>query len=167
MDIHSDLLPTVMQRAKSAKIGYQIGQIGMLATISNSNLFAHTPSFASEHVTNTNSFMMLAVAGLAWLGLRTAASIHVAWRETCWGYSASSLQKIYKNRRANYDAQGRLKCINCHLPLEEAETQASGRNDAFGQRVSHLPGQCSHCQFKLWPGTTRLSALLKNLDSSL
>ncbi len=164
-EIHTELLPTVMQRAKRARIGYQVGQIAVLATISNANLFAHTANLSSVGVSNTASLLMLAMTGVAWFGLRALASVHVAWRESTWGYSASSLQKIYKSRPENYDPEGRLKCINCGLSLQASEESAE--MDVFDHAITHHAVQCVHCKMKLWPGTTRLSAFLKNLDSRL
>ena len=107
------------------------------------------------------TILLNGVAGLAAIAVLNTA--HSVWRQTHWGFSASSLQKIYKAQPLAYDTDGQLLCINCQQPVKQASIQGG----ALNQLVDTAGAECQTCGLLLWPKCTRFTAILQNVQARL
>lgn len=162
-DTHTELLPAITKRAGAVRLGYRVAQIGFIVLLANSQIIANAAVGQPHALHNLGPAGLPLVGAAGWLGLKALASLHGAWREVSWGFSASSLQKIYKAQPDSYDQQQQLRCINCRQTL-----QAQSSNDTrFMAPVCTHGASCPNCGFKLWPGCSSLAALLENARGSL
>ncbi len=163
LDTHSELLPAVKSRDRAARYAYQIGQVGLIALIASSHVIANASVGLTGALANLGAAGIPCLGLVGWLGIKVIAQLHEAWRESRWGFSASSLQKIYKAQPDAYDPCGKLRCINCRHTLPKAN-QSAKPNCA---KVSPLAASCGCCGFKLWPGCSKFSALIQNHNGPL
>lgn len=163
LETHSELLPAVKTRDRAARYAYQIGQVGLIAVIASSQVIANASVGATGALSNLGPAGLLGLGLAGWLGIKGIAHLHEAWRETRWGFSASSLQKIYKAQPDAHDTQGKLRCINCRHPLQTAKQSATPHS----AQVMPMAASCENCGFKLWPGCSKFSALIQNHNGPL
>lgn len=163
LETHSELLPAVKSRDRAARYAYQIGQVGLIAVIASSHVIANASVAMTGALSSLGPVGQPGLSIAGWLGIKGIAHLHEAWRESRWGFSASSLQKIYKAQPEAYDAEGMLRCINCRNQLRIA-TQSDTPHDA---KVRPMAASCECCGFNLWPGCSKFSALIQNHNDPL
>ena len=166
LDTHAVLLPDFNERIRKLKSIYRVAQVGFLILLADSHVIAHATDKASEVTSPIHLATFLAFAATGWLGIKAASSLHAAWYTARWGYSASSLQRIYKSHRANVLPSGTLICINCGSDVWK-QGKGATRETIDSKKVQRGACQCPSCGFKLWPSCSRLSALFQNFDSRL
>lgn len=163
IDTHHDLLPAVKDCDAVVRNAYKIGQYAFIGLIAGSHVIAN----ASERMSTAFSSLetaylpVLSIAG--WLVIKAIAHLHMALREAKWGFSASSLQKIYKAQPGSYDTEGWLRCINCGHKVHDTNSSTKPRYT----KVKPLGSTCQCCGFNLWPGCNKVSALIQNHNGSL
>ena len=163
IDTHAELIPAFEKRDSATRCAYQIGQVGFVVLIASSHVIANAGVGINGalHELPPMSLPSLGIAG--WMVIKGLATFHEAWRNSSWGFSASSLQKIYKANPDAYDKCGNLRCINCQRTLWP-DSQADHR---YHEKVRAVGAKCDKCGFKLWPSCSRLSATLQNLRGSI
>ena len=166
LDAHAVLLPDFTKRVRSLKTCYRVAQVGFLILLADSHVIAHAADNTAIAAPPVHLATFVIFGLLGWLGLKAACMIHTAWLYANWGYSASSLQRIYKSYIGNVLPSGTLICINCRNDVHK-QGEGSSRKPIKYYRVQRGSCTCPSCGFKLWPKCTRLSALFQNLDSRL
>ena len=163
IDTHTELLPTVKKRDSAARCAYQIGQVGFVVLIASSHVIANADAGLGGAVQGLGPMGLPSLGLAGWIGIKVLACFHEAWRDSRWGFSASSLQKIYKAQPGAYDTNGKMRCINCqHTLLPESLTDRRYSNVVLPDGA-----ECRHCNFKLWPSCSKVSALIQNLRRSI
>ena len=166
LDTHAVLLPDFKERVRVLKARYRVAQIGFLILLADSHFIAHATGKATEVASPVHLATFVLFGLFGWLGIKAISLLHIAWYSARWGYSASSLQRIYKNHRDNVLPSGTLTCINCRNEVWK-QGEGAGRENIDTRKVQRGACQCQSCGFQLWPGCSRLSALFQNLDSHL
>ncbi len=160
LETHDDLHQKVKTRASCVLKYYKATQIAAL--IASGCLAVMADAYAQSTLVIANSSSCIGLGGIGILALGALGHVHSLISQTKWGYSASSLQYIYKAQPDNYNADGQLVCINCkaNLPTPSLLT-------AMLQRKPDAGCSCGNCGFKLWPQSRAIGQLFHRVSNPI